>query len=151
MHFLRFRLGALLCLMALALGGCGRESKPAGSAASVTVGDQADALLGIPVGWSDANRKSAEYYIAGNYVEAIAVLEAFAKSNPKFADAELMLGDHWLTMPSHPDVPQAARLDKALQHFRHGLKLATDDDTRDWATSSLLRTSKEQKRLATTR
>lgn len=137
--------------MALALGGCGREAKPAGSSASVTVGDQADALLRIPVGWSDANRRSAEYYVAGNYVEAIALLEAFAKSNPKFADAELTLGDNWLTMPSHPTVSQAARLDKALQHFRHGLELVTDDYTRDWATSSLLRASEEQKRLATTR
>jgi hypothetical protein len=147
MRFNRFRRCARFGLIVLTCFGCGGSKEAAPVAAPPTEAARADVILGIPAGWSDANAKSAEHYRAGNYPEAIAVLEEFARTHPKFADVELMIGDNWLTMPATSATPEAERLERAAMHLQRGLELATDDYGRDWAKSSLLRVSEKKKAL----
>lgn len=132
----------LVTLVCCACGGS-KDAAPA----PTTEAAGADGFVGFPSGWRDANDKSAEYYRAGNYAQAVAVLEEFAKAHPTFADVELMLGDNWLSMPSGSLTPEAERLEKAATHLKRGLELATDDYGRLWANSSLARVAKEMRAL----
>jgi hypothetical protein len=147
MRFNGFRWCAPFGLIVLTCFGCGRSKEAAPVAVLPTEAARADVILGIPAGWSDANNKSAEHYRAGNYPEAIAVLEAFARTHPTFADVELMIGDNWLTMPDKSATPEAERLERAAKHLQRGLELATDDYGRDWAKSSLRHVSTKKKAL----
>jgi hypothetical protein len=140
---------ALLGLLGLAVPGCGGSAKPAApapAAASVAPAEAAssETIPGRPAGWDAANRTSAEHFQAGRYAEAIAVLEAFAKAHPRFADVELMLGDNWATMPRTATPSPSERRARAAVHLRRGLQLATDDYGRDWGTRSLLRVYQDQ-------
>ena len=150
MRFGSVRLFALLSLTGLTISGCGSGSKAslpaaieAGSKASppaVTDATAADEILGQPAGWNDAKKKSDELYQAGKYAEHIAVLEAFAKAHPKFADVEIQLGDTWKS--DHAALgPLPKRLAKSAAHFRRALDAAAasaDDFGRKMATDSLL-------------
>jgi hypothetical protein len=144
MRFNGFRRCALFGFIVLTCFGCSGSKEAAPVAAPPTEAARADVVLGIPAGWSDANNKSAEHYRAGNYAEAIAVLEAFAQAHPTFPDVELMIGDTWLTMPAQSGTPEAERLEKAATHLRRGLELATDDYGREWAKSSMLRVAEKK-------
>jgi tetratricopeptide (TPR) repeat protein len=124
-------------LVLMSCGGGTREN--AASPPPKTVAAQADAILGVPPGWSDANMKSAELYRAEKYDEALAVLEAFARDHPRFDEAELMLGDNHLTIPAADAASRHDHLVQAATHFRRGLDLARLDDTRRWGQRQLLR------------
>jgi hypothetical protein len=133
--------------LAFVAGACGGGSKTP-EQAPLSDGTKADIILGIPAGWSDTNVKSAEAYRAGQFLEAVAILDAFAKQHPKFADVELMIGDNWLMMPRNAPTPEAERLQRAESHLKRGLALVTDDLGRQWANSSLEYLAEKKRDLA---
>lgn len=129
----------LVGLSALTLTGCGGgTARETAATPPQTESAKADAILGDPPGWTDVNLKSAEFYRAGNYIEALKVLETFAQAHPSFDQVELMLGDNLLTMPSDDKAVEREYREKAVGHLRRGLELAREDDSRDWGERRLL-------------
>jgi tetratricopeptide (TPR) repeat protein len=138
MTFGSLRRFALLGLTGLTICGCGSGPQPSTPAA--TEAAAADAILQRPAGWDEARKKSDALYQAGKYAEHIAVLEAFAKAHPKFADVEIQLGDTWRS--EHEVLgPLPKRLAQAAAHYRRAIQAADasgDDFGRQMATDSLL-------------